>query len=69
VHPFQHLRRKVVEALEQFGRAGIGGAGFAFLLIGQGQSAQRQDFVDLGGIEQVASALRCDSRVVIQDDR
>ena len=40
-----------------------------FLLVGQGQHPQGQDLVDLGGVVEVARALRRHLRVVVEDDR
>ena len=49
--------------------ARVGGAGLALLVVGQRQHAQREDLVDLGGVEHVARALGRDRRVVVEDDR
>ena len=63
------LRREVVEAVDDLGRPGVGAPGLRLLLVGEGEHTQAEDLVDLGGVEEVADALRGDLRLVVEDDR
>jgi hypothetical protein len=54
---------------EQFRDAVIGGGGLALFFIGEGHDAEREDFVDLATVEQIAGAFRGDLRVIGQNDR
>lgn len=66
---FQNLGRHRVRQLDHGGRPLVGTPGLAFLLVGEGRGAQREDLVDLGGVVERAGALRRDGRMVLQDDR
>ena len=50
-------------------RPRVGAAGLGLLLLGHRHDPQGEDLVDLGGVEQVAGALRRDRRVVAEHDR
>ncbi len=69
VQALQHLGRHGVGELDDLGGAGVGAAGLALLLVGEGRGAQGEDLVDLQGVVERAGALRGDGRVVLQDDR
>ena len=58
----------IFSAIENGAGAVVGLAHFAFLIIGEGEDAQGEDFVDLGGVEEIASAFGSDLRMVVQDD-
>ncbi len=58
-----------VDAVDQRGRARVGGPGGRLFRIRQGERAQGEDLVDLGAVVQFARAFRRDLRVVGQDDR
>jgi hypothetical protein len=47
----------------------VGPAGVCLLVVGHGHHPQGEDLVDLGGVEQVAGALRRNSGVVAEHDR
>jgi hypothetical protein len=69
VQPLQLRGRELLAPVDDRRRAGVGGAGLCLLVVGQGQHAQREDLVDLGGVEHRDRALRGHRRVVGQDDR
>src|SRR5690606_23664577 len=61
--------REALDAIEDRGPAGIGGAHEALLRGREGGGAQAEQLVDLGGVAEVARALRRDLRVVVEDER
>src|SRR5207245_9400715 len=67
VQPRHLLRREPLGALDEATRAGVA-LGLALLLLGEREDAQREDLVDLRGVEEVARTLRGDLRMVVQDD-
>ena len=69
VQAVEQLRRQVVAAIDDLRRARVGGARLALLGVGERHRAQREDLVDLGGVEEIARALGRDLRVVREDDR
>ena len=68
VQPHQLVVAHRVAAGQDLGRPRIGPASVGFLLFGHGHDPKREDLVDLGGVEEVAGALRRDRRVVAQHD-
>jgi hypothetical protein len=69
VQPHELLVGQGFGALEQGSRAVVDVAHRPLLVIGQGEDAEGEDLVDLGGVEQVAGALGGDLRIVVEDDR
>ncbi len=59
----------VVAAVDDGGRSRVGAPGLGLLLVGEGEHAQGQDLVDLGGIAEVPGALGRHGRMVVEDDR
>ena len=68
VQPRYLFRREPLGPLDEPARARVA-HGLPLLLLGQREDAQREDLVDLRGIEEVPWALRGDLRMVVQDDR
>ena len=62
-------RRQGLGAFEQGAGLLLDAAHLALLLVGHRQDAQGEDLVDLGAVEEVARALRCHHRVVVENDR
>ena len=56
------LGRQHFGSLQNLARALVAAAHFLLLLIGQGQDAKGQNFVDLGAVEKIAGAFRRDLR-------
>src|SRR5690242_5678620 len=55
-------------SFQQPARAVVGAAHFAFLVVGQRHDPQGQYLVDLGSVEQIASALGRDLWIVVKND-
>ena len=58
VQPLPDLGRHVVAAVDDGRRPGVGAARLGLLVVGEREDPQGEDLVDLGGVEQVARALR-----------
>ncbi len=57
MQPLPDLGCEPVDAVDDRGGSGVGAAGLGLLLVGEGEHAQGQDLVDLGGVEEIALAL------------
>ncbi|MEU5948503.1 hypothetical protein ABZ793_23480 [Micromonospora sp. NPDC047465] len=69
MQPRENLGRHGIDAVEDRGGPGIGGPHLPLLGVGERERTQREDLVDLGRVVQIARALRCDLRMVVEDDR
>src|SRR5262245_13046460 len=56
-------------AIENLACPFVAFAHLPFLIVGQREDAERQDFVDLRSVEEVARTFRRDLRIVIENDR
>ena len=65
----EDLGREALDPVDDGRGPRVGAAGQALLVVGEGQDAQGEDLVDLGGVAHVAGALGGDRRVVVEDDR
>jgi hypothetical protein len=68
VEAVEEVWGEVVDAVDEVGGAGVGGAGGTFFLVGEGHGAEGENFVDFGGVEQGSRAFVGDGRVVVEDD-
>ena len=62
VQALPHFGRHVVDAVDDRRRVRVGAARFGLLVVGQGQHAEGEDLVDLGGVEQIARRSRARPR-------
>src|SRR5271156_6199523 len=63
------LIRHGFRALQNFARAVIRTAHFLLFFVCHGQNTQRQNFVDLRAVEEIAGAFRSNLRVIVENDR
>src|SRR5690242_17459942 len=69
VQPQELLGRERLTALQHLARSWIGVSHLAPLLIGEREHVEHEELIDLTRVEEIARALRCDARIVVQDDR
>src|SRR5215218_11090109 len=69
VQSHEFLRRERLTPLQYLPPPRVGGAHLFFLLVREVEDVQDEHLVDLGPVEQVAGALGCDLRIVVEDDR
>src|ERR1051326_5048539 len=55
-------------ALQYFAGAFVALAYLLLLFVGQGHDAQRENFVDLGAVEERSRALRGDLRIIVKNN-
>jgi len=69
VKPVEDFRRHVVHAIDYRGRARIGCARLALLVLGERHRAEREDFVDFSRVVKIAGTFGRDLRIVVKNDR
>ena len=69
VQLLHRLRRHRITPIDELGSQRVGGPCLRLLLVGHRHHPKREDFVDLGRVEECALALFGDLGMVVQDDR